>query len=114
MYDEDLEDERMCVAEYARQFNTGDKQDIQLYEELSLALELMKNDSFKLIGSRISDGMDFQILTKYPDGLPDNIGIMFFNIDSKYKVSIEETPLFSNGMHNSITETNFSVKIKKR
>jgi len=113
MYDEDLEDERMCVAEYARQHNTGDKQDIQLYEELSLALELMQDNSFKLIGSRICNGLDFQIVTKYPDGLPDNIGTMFFNVDSSYSVSVKETPLVTKGLHNGITEMNFAIKLKK-
>jgi len=115
MYDEDLDDDyRMCVAEHARQHNTGDKKDIQLYEELSLALELMQDDSFKVIGSRICNGLDFHIVTKYPDGLPANVGMMFFNVDNDYNVSVKEIPLFTKGANNGITETNFSIKIKKR
>lgn len=114
MYDEDLEDDyRMCITEYARQHNTGDKRDIQLYEELSLALNLMQDNSFKVIDSRICNGLDFQIVTKYPDGLPANIGTMFFNVDNNYSVSITETPLMSKGLHNGVTEMNFAIKLKK-
>lgn len=113
MYEEDMEDERMCIAEYARQHQTGDKEDIQLYEQLSLALELMKDDSFRLIGSRICDGLDFQIVTPYPDGLPVNVGSMFFGVSANYNVSVKETDLYSQGIRNDPSEMNFNVKLKK-
>jgi len=113
MYDEDLEDRRKCIVEYARQYHTGDKRDIQLYEELSLALELMQDDSFRVEGSRIYNGIDFQIVTPYPNGLPINISTMFFNVDIGYDVQIKETDLLTNGIHRDPSEMNFSIKLKK-
>jgi hypothetical protein len=113
MYDEDIEDERMCVVDSARRYRHGTKEEIELYEELSIALELMQDNSFKIIGSQICNGIDFQIVTPYPDGLPLNVGSMFFNVSSNYSVSVKETNLFSNGLHSDPGEMNFAVSIKK-
>jgi hypothetical protein len=113
MYDSDIDDERMFVLDSARKHNKGSKDEIQLYEQLSLALELIQDDSFKVIGSRICNGIDFNITTEYPNGLPEKIGSMFFNIDSDYDVRVCETPLYTNGVHRDPGEMNFSVKIKK-
>ncbi len=113
MYDNDIEDDRMRVIDYAICHRTGSKEEIDLYEQLSLALELKQNDSFRVEGSIISNGINFNIVTPYPDGLPVDIGSMFFNIDTSYNVSIQETDLYINGMRTDPSEMNFSVKIKK-
>jgi len=110
---EDIEDERMCVIESARRHKQGTKEEIELYEELSLAMELMKTDSFRIEGSRICNGIDFHIITPYPDGLPVNLGSMFFNVSTDYNVSIKETPLFTRGIRRDPSEMNYHVRIKK-
>lgn len=112
-YDEDMDDERLFIADMARRHKRGSKEEIQLFEELSLALELMQDDTFRVEGSRICDGLDFSIMTPYPDGLPYNVGTLFFNVDNAFDVKIKETPMHTNGIHNNYTETNFSIKIKK-
>lgn len=109
----DIEDERTKIIESAKRNKRGSGEEIQLYEQLSLALELMKDDSFKIIGSRICDGIDFHITTEYPKGLPFNVGSMFFNINTTYDVKIQETPLYTMGLNRDPGEMNFAVKIKK-
>src|SRR5690606_17690765 len=103
----DIEDERTKIIESAKRNKRGSGEEIQLYEQLSLALELMKDDSFKIIGSRICDGIDFHITTEYPKGLPFNVGSMFFNINTTYDVKIQETPLYTKGLNRDPGEMNF-------
>jgi hypothetical protein len=111
--DEELEDERIFVVENARKNNKGSKEEIELYEELTLALDLMQNDSFRVDGSRICNGLEFHIVTQYPNGLPLNVGSMFFNVNASYDVKVHETPLYINGRHNDPGEMNFQINIKK-
>lgn len=111
--DNDVEEERMRIVEYSRKHCKGTKEEIELYEELSLALELIQDDSFRVLGSRICNGIDFHIVTQYPNGLPVNVGSMFFNINTSYNVKIEQTPLYCNGLHRDPGEINFAVRIKK-
>jgi hypothetical protein len=113
MYDNDIEDDRMRVMDYAICHKKGSKEEIELYERLSLALELKQNDSFRVEGSIICNGINFNIVTPYPDGLPVDIGTMFFNIDTNYSVSIQEDNLYTNGAHKDPGEMNFNVWIKK-
>lgn len=110
---EDIEDQRMFIAEFARKYNKGSKEEIELYEELSLALELLQDNSFRVEGSRISNGIDFTIVTPYPDGLPVNVGSMFFNINNDFDVQIKRTDLYTNGICKNPGEINFQIKIKK-
>ena len=42
----DLEDDRMFVIDSAIKHKLGTKEEIELYEELSLALELMEDEEF--------------------------------------------------------------------
>ncbi len=122
--DDEIEDARMDVIEKARQTNSGTKEEIQLYEQLSLALSLIKNNSFRIEGSRICNGIEFNIATPYPDGLPESVGSMFFNLSTDYSVKIRELPLYANskrnylyvspnGLCSSTNEMNFEIKVKK-
>ena len=71
------------------------KEEIELYKHLNLALELMKNDSFTLEDSGLGKSLWFSITTPYPDGLPEKIGVMFFNISTDYNVKVEETQVYA-------------------
>jgi len=106
-YEED--DRRTFVIDSAIKNNLGNREEIQLYEQLSLALELMEDDTFNIVDSEINNGINFGITTRFPYPLPENIGIMFFNIDSEYDVNIKETSKF---VYNG--ERYFAVTIKKR
>lgn len=89
----DYEEEREFVVESAIKNNLGSKEEIELYEQLSLALELNNtNNSYDVIdsGIGIGNGIDFSITTQYPDGLPENIGTMFFNVSNDFNVNIVE------------------------
>lgn len=85
------EDDRVFVVESAIKNKLGSRDEIQLYEQLSLALELMEDNSFNVVDSGIGGGIDFGITTKFPHGLPENVGTMFFNISPEFDVSIKET-----------------------
>ena len=107
MIEYDEEDCRTFVIESAIKNNLGTKEEIQLYEQLSLALELMEDD-FNVVDSGIGGGIDFGITTKFPHGLPLSVGTMFFDIDKDYDVCVKETSKF---VYNQ--ERHFSIKIKK-
>jgi len=91
MIDYEEEDRRTFVIESAIKNKLGTPDEIRLYEQLSLALELMKDNSFSIADSGIGGGINFGIVTKFPYPLPENVGLLFFNISSKYDVSIKET-----------------------
>ena len=85
------EDDRTFVIEAAIKKNLGSKEEIELYNELSLAMELMEDDSFNVVDSGIGGGIDFGISTRFPHGLPEDVGTMFFNISSEFDVNVKET-----------------------
>lgn len=86
----DLEDDRVSCVDTAISQNAG-REEILLYEEMSLAIELMNKGNFDLVASNVSQGnVRFEISTQYPDGLPDNIGMLFFNADKNFNVKITE------------------------
>lgn len=91
MIDYDEDDCRTFVVESAIKNNLGNPEEIRLYEELSLALELMQDNSFKIVESKIDTGINFGISTKFPYPLPENIGMMFFDINPEFNVKIKET-----------------------
>jgi len=91
MIDYEEEDKRTFVIEGAIKHNLGSKEEIELYNELSLAMELMEDPEFNVVDSGIGGGIDFGITTRFPHGLPESVGTMFFNIDTKFDVSIKET-----------------------
>ena len=101
------ENDRVFVVESAIKNNLSGREEIQLYEELSLALELMSDD-FNIVHSEICNGIDFGITTRFPHGLPENVGALFFNIDFDYDVSIKETSKYVYA-----GERYFVVNIKK-
>lgn len=90
MIDYDEED-RDFVVEAAIMNNLGDPEEIKLYEELSLAMELDQDKNYNVVGSGIGNGIDFSITTPYPDGLPENIGAMFFNVNTSFDVNVVES-----------------------
>ena len=103
-----LENDRMFNIDTAIKHKLGTQEEIELYEELSLALELMESDNFYVTGSGIGGGIDFSIVTPYPDGLPEKVSMMFFNINKDFDVHIKE-------LRQSADDGNrhFQIKIKK-
>ena len=91
MIDYDEDDKRTFVVESAIQNNLGSKEEIELYNELSIAMELMEDDSFNVADSGIGDGVDFGITTRFPHGLPEEVGTMFFNVSHEFDVNVKET-----------------------
>lgn len=89
---DNLFDDDMFVVNSAIKNKLGCRDEIELYEELRLALDLMGDeDIFELRGSNIGNGLEFDIITPYPKPLPEKIGALFFNISPKFKVSCKET-----------------------
>jgi len=85
------------------------QQDIQLYQHIILALELMPEDNFELETTTIKNGrMCFKISTTYPDNLPESIGVLFFCIDSRYDVKIVEQLNYK-----CIDKRFFDIELKK-
>ena len=104
----DLEDDRMFVIDSAIKHKLGTKEEIDLYEELSLALELMEDEEFEVVGSGIGGGIDFSIVTEYPKPLPEKVGMLFYNISPNFEVSCKETDTYADR-----DERHFQFKIKK-
>jgi hypothetical protein len=71
------------------------KEEIDLYKHLNYALELMQNDSFTVEDSGLGKKLWFSITTPYPDGLPVNVGSMFFNVNNDFDVKVEETQVYA-------------------
>jgi len=104
----DVDDDRMFVVETAIRHKLGTKEEIELYEELSLALELMNDEKFKIVGSGIGGGIDFSIVTEYPNGLPEKVGLLFFSIPADFDVKCQETSTYEDQ-----GERHFQFKLKK-
>ena len=104
----DVEDDRMFVVESAIKHKLGTKEEIELYEELSLALELMEDSNFKVVGSGIGGGIDFSITTEYPQPLPDKVGLLFFGVRTDFDVKCKETDTYADR-----DERHFQFKLKK-
>lgn len=102
-YDED----RTSVVDTAIMNELGCKEEIDLYSELSITLELI-DDEFTIVNSGIDNGIHFGISTNFPNGLPEKIGIMIFNIEACFNVNIKETSEFVYDR-----KRYFEIKIKK-
>lgn len=102
------EDDKEFVIETAIKNNLGDPDEIQLYRDLSLALELDQNKKYNVVNSGIGNGIDFGITTCYPDGLPENIGAMFFNVSTEFDVKVVETQICAN-----LGERYFEISLRK-
>jgi hypothetical protein len=96
------------VIESATTQTIENKEDIELYEELTLALELINDDKFNLVNSEINNGIVFGISTPYPYGLPVDVGTIFYNMNMNYNVKIKETSKY---VYN--VERYFEIKIEK-
>jgi len=108
MIDYNDEDKRTFVVESAIKNNLGTPEEINLYNGLSLAMELMEDQDFNIVDSGIGDGINFGITTKFPHPLPESVGILMFNIDSNFDVSIKETSQYVYA-----GERYFAISIKK-
>lgn len=104
----DIEDDRMFVIDTAIKHKLGSREEIELYEELTLAMELMENEKFTILGSGIGGGLDFSIVTPYPHGLPEKVGTLFFNVSPDFSVKVKET-----SQHTYDRERHFQIKIEK-
>lgn len=108
----DIYDERQSVINSAINAKLASSDEIELYEKISSELDMIQDDSFTIIDSRITNEIDFNIITPYPCGLPEKVGLLFFNTDIRYRVNIVETDL--QFKTNEIpTIKNFDIKIKK-
>lgn len=83
--------DNMRVIESAATQTTGTKEDIELFNELRLALELMDNDKFNLMKGEINNIINFGISTPYPHGLPVEVGTLFYNVNMNYDINIKES-----------------------
>lgn len=104
----DVDDDRMFVVETAIKHKLGTKDEIELYEELCLALELMEDEDFKVVGSGIGGGIDFSIVTEYPKPLPEKVGLLFFGVRTDFSVNCMETSTYEDQ-----DERHFQFKLKK-
>lgn len=104
----DIEDDRMFVVESAIKHKLGTKEEIELYEELCIALELMEDEKFRVVGSSIGNGIDFSIVTDYPNPLPEKVGMLFFGVRSDFIVKCKETSTYEDQ-----NERHFQFKLKK-
>jgi hypothetical protein len=104
----DVEDDRMFVIDTAIRHKLGSREEIELYEELTLAMELMENEKFTILGSGIGGGLDFSIVTPYPHGLPEKVGTLFFNVSPDFSVKVKETSQYTYDR-----ERHFQIKIEK-
>lgn len=78
-----LIDERICQE--------AGREEIQLYEQMLMAMELSYEKNFEIVASNVTTGVvRFEIATQFPDGLPVSIGTMFFNINKNFDVKISE------------------------
>ena len=84
-------EDRVSVIDRAMREKAG-VDEIKLYEQLSLAMELMEEKDFEIISENVGNGsIDFEIATDFPNDLPFHIGALFFSTDLRYKVKIHET-----------------------
>ena len=86
----DIDDDRVSLIDAAINHKAG-RDEILLFEEMSLAIELMNKGNFDVVTSNVTEGrVRFAISTQYPDGLPENIGVLFFNADRNFDVKVTE------------------------
>jgi len=76
---------------FATKYDLGNDEERELYGQLMIALRLMDDDFRLLFGGIGENGIDFGIVTPYPQGLPERVGLLFFNVDAEFKVVVEET-----------------------
>jgi len=98
----------MRVIDSATTQTIGTKEDIELFNELRLALELMNDSKFNLIKSEINNSINFGISTPYPHGLPIEVGTLFYNANMNYDINIKEG---SQCVYN--IERYFEIKLRK-
>jgi hypothetical protein len=85
----DKENDNTNIIDLVIKNELGTQKEIQLYEQLNIALELI-DDDFNIIYSEINNGINFGITTPYPNSLPESVGTLFFNIDLNFYVEINE------------------------
>lgn len=116
MYDLDEEENsisvrRMSDIDSAIKCNVN-KDTIELYGQLSLAMELMEDEKFKIIDSKLEQNMIyFNIATPYPNKLPENIAMLFFNVDNNYNIQINEC--IQSNCNNHLDNRYFAINLIK-
>ncbi len=95
MFDEVDDIDSVSMIDDAIRCHGGDKEELQLFQELFSALEVMKDDSFNLDNCEINDGVMFVITTDYPNPLPNKVAELFFNADLKFDIIFQETDILS-------------------
>jgi len=105
MIDYDESDNRTFVVDSAIKNNLGTPEEIELYNQLSIAMELMEDNSFNVVDEGIGNGIEFGITTRFPHALPESVGMLMFNVDSNFDVSIKETSqcVYAGERHFAIT-----------
>jgi len=63
--------------------------EVNLFNCLSIKLDNLKGDDFKIISSAVGDGIDYNITTSNK-GLPERVGLLFFDLDKNYEVKCLE------------------------
>jgi len=66
-----------------------DIEEFNLFNRLNIKLKALMGDDFTVISSLIGKGIDYNITTPIT-GLPERIGLLFFDIDKKFNVKCEE------------------------
>jgi len=112
---DDDEDDECCestnILDLALKYDFANKEEIELYKHLLIALKLLEDDdNFSVTESKINldNSINFFIKTSILSDLPENIGNLFFNIDLKYKVKCEENYVFMD-----VENKEFKFTIKK-
>lgn len=87
----EIDDDEVSIIDSAIRRNAG-KDEIRLYEQMSLALDLMNTENnFRVLHKCVENGtVYFEIATDYPNELPVNVGMLFFNADNNFDVQIKE------------------------
>jgi hypothetical protein len=75
-------------------------------------LELI-DDKFDVLESNINNGINFHIITPCATGLPERVGMLFFNIDKRYSVTCAEEQC-EDEEFSKIADKIFNISIKKR
>jgi len=102
---------RESVLDDLKMYEQVNREELELYQQLTIALDLMQDNSFVVDKSDVTDGIHFVVLSPYPDGLPEKVGALFFNVSTDFDVKCKE---FNDvGVSYNSDYRNFNIEIKK-
>ena len=97
-----LYEENEC-SEYAKLANNLEQKLLNLFI-------ISNSEKFSYVSCEIDKrGIVFNIATPYPNGLPEKVGELFFNLDMQYDVQCKEIEDLFDGK-----EKKFQIQIKNR